>query len=220
MRILIPTLTLAFVLSLGAIFAYADEIDDANVNVSLQNSAEEIENTHENATVGDENEVDEGRNFFALIYDKAMNNLSEIFSILAFIGTLAVAFFYKRGLLPLFTKAVNGIGQGIGEIRKESERAAEESGIKIGAIADKLSAVEESFAAFSSSLTALEEKLESEEAAISERKKMSVIMSSQVDLLYDIFMSSSLPEYKKEAVGAKFLQMREELNSDDSREEN
>ncbi len=220
MRILIPALTLVLLLGLGAIFACADEIDDVNVNASLQNSAGEVENTHESATVGDENEVDEGKNFFALIYDKAMNNLSEIFSILAFIGTLAVAFFYKRGMLPLFTKAVNGIGQGISEIRKESERAAEESGIKIGAIADKLSAVEEAFAAFSSSLAALEEKLESEEAAISERRKMSVIMSSQVDLLYDIFMSSSLPEYKKEAVGAKFLQMREELNGDDSREEN
>ena len=44
-----------------------------------------------------------------------------------------------------------------------------------------------------------------------ERDAMRTILTSQVDMLYAIFICSSLPEYQKEEIGLKIQQMREEL---------
>ena len=38
-----------------------------------------------------------------------------------------------------------------------------------------------------------------------------VCLISQVDMLYAIFMSSALPQYQKDEVGARIKEMREEL---------
>ena len=41
------------------------------------------------------------------------------------------------------------------------------------------------------------------------------LLGVQIDLLHDIFMSSSLPEYKKEEVGERIRSMKKELSSDE-----
>ena len=212
---LVLTVVLSLSVGLGTVVSYADETVEEDVNNNLQIPEENIENTDEIQHTGAENGETGEENFFTLLYSMAMDNFGEIFSLLAFVGTLVVGFLYKKGLLPLFSKAVSSIGQGIGQIKEESARASEASGVKIDGLCEKLAELENSFIIFSESLSSLEGKLKSEQAALSERNKMSVIMNSQVDLLYDIFMSSSLPEYKKEAVGAKFLQMREELEKNE-----
>ena len=168
---------------------------------------------------GDDFKGEEDKNLFVLLYEGAMDNLSEILSLFSFIGTLLIAFIYKKGLLPLFSKTVTGIRDGIGAIKKESEEARNFNSSKIDSVRDKLAEIENTFTLFSESVATLEAKLAAEEALTSERKKLELIMGSQIELLYDIFMSSSLPEYKKEAVGAKFLQMREELKKNELAEE-
>ena len=42
---------------------------------------------------------------------------------------------------------------------------------------------------------------------------MRVIMSTQIDLLHDIFMSSSLPYYRKEEVGERVAEMKRALTA-------
>ena len=42
-------------------------------------------------------------------------------------------------------------------------------------------------------------------------EKIKFVLESQIDMLYTIFISSSLPQYQKEEVGAKINQMKEEL---------
>ena len=217
-KIFICAVLFSLLFSLGTIFALADEnIDDVNNNLQIQ--AGEVEGIEETVGGGDEIAENTEDNVFSLLYEKTMANLSEIFSVLAFLGTIGIGFLYRRGLLPIFTKAVGSIGESIGNIKEEGERISEASGAKIDSLTERLSEIESSFSIFSSSLSSLESKLQSEEAAMTERQRLSVIMNSQVELLYDIFMSSSLPEYKKEAVGAKILKMREELGADDARKE-
>ena len=204
--------------------------DTATENDSSAEGGENAENgdTGENLTGGNDNihsEATDGsgedftpleeKNFFLFLYEGVMDNISEIFSLFSFIGTLVIAFIYKKGLLPLFSKTVAGLRDGIGAIKQESESALSAGGQKIDLVRDKLSEIENTFSLFSESVSTLESKLAAEEALTSERKKLEIIMGSQIDLLYDIFMSSSLPEYKKEAVGAKFLQMREELKKNE-----
>lgn len=204
--------------------------DTATENDSTAEGGENAENgdTGENLTGGNDNIHSEAtddsgedftpreeKNFFLFLYEGVMDNISEIFSLFSFIGTLVIAFIYKKGLLPLFSKTVAGLRDGIGAIKQESESALSAGGQKIDLVRDKLSEIENTFSLFSESVSTLESKLAAEEALTSERKKLEIIMGSQIDLLYDIFMSSSLPEYKKEAVGAKFLQMREELKKNE-----
>ena len=42
-----------------------------------------------------------------------------------------------------------------------------------------------------------------------------VILSAQVDMLYDIFMTSALPQYQKDAVGERIAAMRGALLKND-----
>ena len=45
----------------------------------------------------------------------------------------------------------------------------------------------------------------------SERERMRIIMQGQIDMLYDIFMTSALPQYKKDEVGTRINEMKEKL---------
>ena len=38
---------------------------------------------------------------------------------------------------------------------------------------------------------------------------MKALMSAQIDMLYDIFMTSSLPQYQKDAVNKRISEMKE-----------
>ena len=55
------------------------------------------------------------------------------------------------------------------------------------------------------------------EIRCSERKRtenteeLSVIVGTQIDMLYDIFMTSALPQYQKDAVGERVAKMKEAL---------
>ena len=44
--------------------------------------------------------------------------------------------------------------------------------------------------------------------------ELRLILNSQIELLYEIFMSSSLPTYQKDAVGARFAEMKRALEKE------
>ena len=52
-------------------------------------------------------------------------------------------------------------------------------------------------------LDEVEKRLEALAYDKSERDKMKLILESEVELLYDIFMSSGLPEYQKDTVAKR-----------------
>ena len=43
---------------------------------------------------------------------------------------------------------------------------------------------------------------------------MKIILSAQIDMLYDIFMTSSLPQYQKDAVSKRIGEMKEVTERD------
>jgi hypothetical protein len=55
---------------------------------------------------------------------------------------------------------------------------------------------------------ALEKRLVSEDEAKRDKEQLSTVMMAQIDMLYDIFMSASLPQYQKDAVGEKIAKMK------------
>ena len=54
-------------------------------------------------------------------------------------------------------------------------------------------------------------QFESYSELLLEREKLKCILKGQMDMLYAIFMSSSLPQYQKDEIGEKIAGLREEL---------
>ena len=155
----------------------------------------------------------EADNIFAVIYAAVLEHADKIFSALAFIGTLLLSLTYKRGLLPAVGKAVNGA--------TAAARASKDGSISCETAVKELAAELESDKLDTDRLIVrLDERLGELSGEVGgllasegERKSLRLVMSAQIDMLYDLFMASSIPEYQKEAVGNRVAAMRKELCS-------
>lgn len=224
---IIAALALALIISVSAsVVAFAQEYpelvaentenshtDSEKTDISDMNMEQVEQNAPENSpVVGEVSKTDEV-NIFEEIYKKASEYAAEIISVLTFVGTLIVGFAYKKGLLPLVTRAVTAIQSAVNKIKNDTEESAKASATGMEGISERLAGVENSLSILTDDLMEMSAKLECESEAIKERRKMKTILLSQVDMLYDIFMSSSLPQYQKDATGARMQSMREELTA-------
>ena len=185
-------------------------------SLAIVTSAEEgIENSDEILNSGDlaientENSVDGGEsisNIFEKIYVEVENNADKIFSAMAFVATLVVGIFYKSGLLPLLKDALSKLKSTIDNAKEAEEMHSIDTNNKIDAISDTVTQIEEQ-------IKEIELGSRDIEKLCREREAMRTILTSQVDMLYAIFICSSLPEYQKEEIGLKIQQMREELGA-------
>ena len=158
-------------------------------------------------------ESGEAQNVFEEMYTLAESNADKIFSALAFIGTLIVGAMYKSGLLPLLSDALAKFKGTLDGIKSENERYESIVGAKISDITTSIKNIEQSIEKTNGEIKRIEGELSAYEAALAERESMKIILASQIDMLYSIFMASSLPQFEKEEIGNKISNMREELNS-------
>ena len=188
---LIFVFALLFILGAEVLAEEADKFEDGSESI-----AEIPEN---NAPVPEETTFKE-------VYDLVAENSGKILSLLSFIGTLFIALIYKKALLPGLKKVTASVTDALGAIKEETEKT-------------ELSATEcqtelKSLSKATEKLCSNIEELESclcPEKAEKQRQTLYTLISGQIDLLYDIFMSSSLPEYKKEDVGCRIAKMKEVL---------
>ena len=152
-------------------------------------------------------------NFFTVAYEEISSYASEILCALTLAASLILAFAYKKGLLPLVQGALVSIGNAVTKIKDSTEVSEQkasrleenlESGIQ-GAKA-ALDKVIERIASFEQTISA---KLLNEEQIKEEYKKLGFVVGAQIDMLYDIFMTSSLPQYQKDAVNKRISEMKE-----------
>ncbi len=216
---LIAALLLTFTLMLStAAVSYAEESEggeetsiieenEAVLGDNVENYTQNEENTEKN--VGDIESTN--KNIFAQIYRELGNYAAEIISTVTLVLTLVLSIAYKKGLLPLVTKAVSAIQKAVTKIKDDTESNAMSTQSGLDRVSERLGEMENSLTLFKGTLDSLEEKLLCEEEYISERRKMGSVMLSQIDMLYDIFMASALPQYQKDAVGARVQMMKEEL---------
>ncbi len=146
------------------------------------------------------------QNIFEDIYSVVENNADKIFSILAFVGTLIVSIGYKSGLLPLLNDALSKLKGAIDNVRENNERSNAESAGKIDGIAESVRTME-------SELSLIKTKVKDYDLLHRERETVRVLLEEQINMLYAIFISSALPQYQKDEVGARIQSMREELAS-------
>ena len=157
-------------------------------------------------------EAEDNINFFEKMYTEVKRYTSEILCALTFSGSLALAFAYKKGLLPLVEKSLITIGNAVTKIKENTKESTEISS-KLGTnIESGLHDTQELITRLSERIGSLENalngNLENENEAKLESKQLRVVVDAQIDMLYDIFMCSALPQYQKDAVGERIAKMK------------
>ena len=151
-------------------------------------------------------------NPFATLYDYACENADNIFSALAFIGSLVIAFFYRKGLMPALSSALGNLRASVKSFGDTAEKSLKNSEEACAAIKDSIDLVGKGLDTLCISVAEIDKRLCRSEEQLNDTRVMKTIMSAQVDMLYNIFMSSALPQYSKDAVGERIAEMRAMLS--------
>lgn len=220
--ILIP-LVLALVISVGITASAEDSlpenepITDVQIPDSTEETPEYSEKTEEapngEQEYGSVKEAEETGNGFTLAYNLLLDHLSELLSALTLIASLVVGYFYKKGLLPSVKGVLSGINGAVGRLKESSDKEIENRKSDAKKVEDTLASFGKSLEEQGKLISGIEQRLISEEEYYKQKEKLNLILSSQVDMLYNIFISSSLPQYQKDAMNEKILAMKKELKS-------
>lgn len=193
--VLAVALLIVGVLSVGTLAAFEDDTSHYEVSAESEATADA-----DNAgALAESTEV----NFFEKLYDAVTDYISEILCVLAFGGSFLIAVLYKKGLLPLLKGALGAINSAVGKIKDATENSAIADTEKTAKITEALDRAQSLIEAQTRSLEDVEKRLDALSQDKSEREKMKLILECEVELLYDIFMSSALPEYQKDAVAKR-----------------
>lgn len=172
------------------------------LGISITASAEtaEPDATENDATVFDK------------IYTEVGEYASEILCAMAFTGSVILAFAYKKGLLPIVKGSLVSIGNAVGKMKDSVSRSTEmgeelsknlaggleNAALVLDTLAEKIDTLEHT----------LTEKLVCEDERTREKEALGVILTAQIDMLYDVFMCSALPQYQKDAIGERIATMK------------
>lgn len=169
------------------------------------NDAQPTENSDTGSTYSENNPFKE-------VYDFAAENADKILSALAFFSSLFLVFAYRKGLIPIINKGLSAIGKSSGNF----EEAARESLLKteknLEFLSEKFAACENTVEIASKSIDELTEKFDKIDSDIKATESLKLVMLSQIDMLYEVFMHSSLPQYSKDALGEKVAEMKKSIS--------
>lgn len=189
----------------GVVYASAEESTNYD-------QSKESPYADDNANYEQREDHEDEANFFEKVYEEIMAYTSEILCALTFAGSLVIAFAYKKGLLPLVEGSLITIGNAVAKIKEstnENTKLSSQLGENIGV---KLSDTQELLTRLSERIGTLENTLsgniKTENAARLEMGQLRLVVDTQIDMLYDIFMYSALPQYQKDAVGERIAKMK------------
>ena len=184
-------------------YSDADEIGERG---DADENDEHVENV-------DENGEKEEKNDFEEIYNAAMSHISEILSLAAFIGSLVCAIIYKSGLMPLMENGLKSLKNAALKIKEATDKAECDNKESIVNISRKIDDIENTLGDMCDAFLAVIDALEGYENHREHQKRLDTVLEGELDMLYDIFMTSALPEYEKARVGERMTKLKEALNS-------
>lgn len=155
-------------------------------------------------------------NFFDELFDSFMEHSEKILGALTLIGSLILAFAYKRGFLPLVKSSLSALIDTVSKIKDKTQENDLIYKEFSSALTERLNIAETSLEKLTEHIDGLTASLGSAEEVMTENEKLKIIMNTQVDMLYDVFMCSSLPEFQKERIGERIKKMKEALGSDET----
>lgn len=152
-------------------------------------------------------------NAFQSLYNLCISHLSEILSLLAFAGSLICAFLYKSGLIPMLQKGLSALGHTAEKIKESTTVAEDGRRADYDALKTRLTTLDDSLTALGERLADYTDRLEEKAKCEAREKRLTALISEEIELLYDIFMASALPEYEKARVGERVAKMKEVIST-------
>ncbi len=141
------------------------------------------------------------------------NYAGEIFSGLTLVTSLVLAYFYKRGLVPVIWNGLDRIS-----------RAGEETEEKIAVFFERAEPILTHVSEVTSVADSLSDYVKTLEARVdaaeNERARMEVLMSGVAEMLYGVFSAANLPVYAKEQLGARYHAIMNAINETGAIHEN
>lgn len=196
--VMILAAALSFIFSVSA-FALAEESEvDSTASPALNSTDEESDS-----------------NVFEGIVAALEDYASEILSALAFIGSVIIMLAYKKGLIPVINDGLRALKSGVKSINEKSDSFNEHAIAVCDGIDERLKRAEKLSEDLLKSNELVEKRLSELSSDAKERERLSIILASQIDMLYEIFMSAGLPQYLKDSVGEKISQMRSALGKEE-----
>ena len=208
--------------------AYLNENDEADITPDEnegENTVKENESNRDDGLTENEGDATDNKNGdtaennekgaesgFEQVYNTVLTHISEILSLFAFIGSLICAVIYKSGLMPLMEKGLTGLKNAAVKIKEATDRAESDNKESINGISGRIAELEEAVSDMSEAFVGLREALSGLEDQKAHQMKLDTILGGELDMLYDIFMTSSLPEYEKARVGERMGKLKEVLS--------
>jgi polyhydroxyalkanoate synthesis regulator phasin len=153
------------------------------------------------------------KNSFEEVYSLLMSHISEILSLAAFVGSLVIAVLYKSGLMPLVEKGLSAISKTAQKIKEVTELGEGKRQEDYAALKGSVTSLEEKLTNMKNAISEYSDRLEAKESAEKREHRMEALTEGVLDLLYEIFMTSALPEYEKARVGEKVAKMKEVIST-------
>ena len=188
-------------------------ITDNFESVTEDATSEGVEIESNNDEVTDEVQI------FDEIYQEILKNADKIFAALAFVGTMLVSFAYKKGLIPLLKGAISALAGSVEKIKENGTELIKHTDNRFSSLCEDMHELVTKNAYLEKSVSNIDNRLDALDAVTEQYSSMKVIITSQIDMLYAIFMASAMPQYQKEEVCEKIKSMKEELAKYDKSEE-
>lgn len=203
-------LTLTLCLSLFSVLAFAVEPDPT----ADTDGAQAVTDASADLTAPEAE--DENASFLDALYGAYEENKSEIFSFASTVVSLILVFVYQRGLLPTVKGGLSLIEGQVKALREiSSDTKAENSKAKDETQALAREMVE-STQRMQEVLNAVAARAADEESREKTMKHLEECMLWQAELLGEVFLHSSLPEYEKERVTAVLERVKRMLAQQES----
>ena len=158
-----------------------------------------------------ETESGEKENAFAEIYALTVDNIDKVFSALAFVSSLLLALAYRRGLIPIINTGLSAIKKNADSFEGAMTESLDKTETSLNFLTDKFASCMNGVEQISEYLTSLTERLDLIESKKDNAKVLKTVMLSQIDMLYEIFMNSALPQYSKDALGERVSEMKKSI---------
>ena len=154
------------------------------------------------------------KNPFETVLTELSEYATEIICTVTLVASLLLAYAYRKGLLPLITGAISAISSTLSGVKSQTEAEGRALGDGIERLSSVAEAQEERLERWDGALKDACAALSEVAEECKSTAKIKTVLCEEVELLYDIFMSSSLPQYKKDAVAERIARIKKELDGD------
>ncbi len=175
---------------------------------SAKEESVQLENAEDTAPI-EQKEAEE--NPFFTFYHELSSHLPELFSALSLAGACIIALCYKRGLLPILKDGIGSIGSAALDCGKKAEIFASESKEICVKVNDYVQSITSYVQTIEQALSVLDEKISSFGDQQKETRLLHETMKGQIEMLQEIFLVSSLPQFEKDRVCKRVEEMKRAL---------